>query len=255
MSRHIATTFLLWAVITALGELLVIADIFPVVGSPEAEDFDSIFRTLVIVGVPVFAFVVAIVIYSLFGFRAAGVPTSDGPAMKGKGKVPVIWVALTSALAIGVMIFPGLTGLSELQADSNGYGWGDTEADLVIHATAQQYNWFFTYEESEIKLIGSAQPLTLPVDTRIKFEIDSIDVIHSFWIPAFRMKIDAIPGRTTFVTVEPSEIGEYESNADYRVQCAELCGLDHSIMWFPVRVVSHEEFESWLAERQKEQGQ
>ncbi|MCS7295733.1 MAG: cytochrome c oxidase subunit II, partial [Dehalococcoidia bacterium] len=72
------------------------------------------------------------------------------------------------------------------------------------------------------------------------------DVVHSFWIPAFRMKIDAIPGRTTYMVVRPVVTGSFDDDQAFRVQCAELCGLDHAKMWLPVRVVEREEFEAWV---------
>ena len=95
--------------------------------------------------------------------------------------------------------------------------------------------------------MAAGKELVLTVDTSIRFDIEAADVIHSLWIPAFRMKIDAIPGRTTYMTVKPTKVGAYETDQAYRVQCTELCGLDHAKMLFPIRVVSESEYESWLA--------
>ena len=87
----------------------------------------------------------------------------------------------------------------------------------------------------------------LPVDTRIKFEITSRDVLHSFWIPAFRMKIDAVPGRVTEFYVTPNRTGSLTDVSGLRAQCAELCGVGHSQMSLPVRVVDQGEFEALMA--------
>lgn len=252
-ARHFITAAFLWVALTAVGELLVVADLYPTVGSHEAQESDDIFRFLLILGIPVFAFVVAVVVYAALAFRVRGAePTEDGPVMHGQGWFPRAWLAITGGLAIFVMIYPGLTGLAELQDVSDGYGWGDQDAELRIQATGFMWSWVFEYPDGTQVNVVEGRELVLPVHTKIRFDVQSLDVIHSLWIPAFRMKIDAIPGRQTFLTVEPTELGAYESDQAYRVQCAELCGLDHSAMVFPLRVVSEEEFETWLANLSEE---
>jgi len=252
-ARHFITAAFLWVALTAVGELLVVADLYPTVGSHEAQESDDIFRFLLILGIPVFAFVVAVVVYAALAFRVRGAePTEDGPVMHGQGWFPRAWLAITGGLAIFVMIYPGLTGLAELQDVSDGYGWGDQDSELRIQATGFMWSWVFEYPDGTQVNVVDGRELVLPVHTKIRFDVQSLDVIHSLWIPAFRMKIDAIPGRQTFLTVEPTELGAYESDQAYRVQCAELCGLDHSAMVFPLRVVSEEEFETWLANLSEE---
>jgi len=251
--RHLITAGLLWVVLTAVGELLVVADLYPTVGSDEAQDFDDIFRFLLLLGVPVMTFVFATIIYAGLQFRIrTAVPTEDGPVMRGQGWFPRAWLAVTGGLAIFVMIYPGLTGLAELQSDKRAYGWGERDAELVIKATAFKWQWLFEYPDGTQVSIAAGKELVLPNETSIRFDVNSLDVVHSLWIPAFRMKIDGIPGRTTFMTVRPTRLGEYQSDQAYRVQCAELCGLDHATMMFPVRVVEPEEFESWLASLNQE---
>lgn len=237
---------MLWVVISAIGELLLLADLYPTVGSFEADDFDRIFNFLLALGVPVFAFVIAALVYSMYAFRSAD-GSEMGATIRGNGWFPRIWVIVTAGLAGFIMIYPGMTGLRELQSNRNAYGWGDENADVVIHASGAQFNWTFTFADGTEVNIAKGKELVLPVHTKVKFNIDSVDVIHSLWIPAFRMKIDAIPGRTTYMTVEPKVLGSYAEDQSFRVQCAELCGLDHSVMMFPVRVVERTEFDQWLA--------
>jgi cytochrome c oxidase subunit 2 len=250
MARHIISTLVLWAGLTAIGEAAVFLNLFPTVGSHEAEEFDRIFRILLFMGIPVFTFVISVVTYSFFVFRVKGRDGSAGPAFRGTGAVPRIWLAITGSLAILVMIYPGLTGLAKLQSDGSGYGWGKTEGELTVKVTGFRFSWQFDYPDGT-QLVGPGKELVLPVNTDIKFEVGSVDVVHSFWIPAFRMKIDAIPGRTTFMTVHPVLTGEFATDAAYRVQCAELCGLNHTDMSYPVRVVEKAEFEHWLAAQPK----
>lgn len=271
MTKHVVYVALLWAVLTIIGEALVFADLFPTSGSHEAEDFDQIFRVLLFMGIPVFNFVIAMLAYSFLRFRGAG-PAEGVATFKGTGATPKVWLLVTSALAVTTIIYPGLTGLRKLQSEANGYGWADTKGTLIIHVQAFQWGWQYDYQEwdgkplnvSVFSLHGDGNELVLPLEVGARFEIDSTGaaydvateepsggVLHSFWIPAFRMKIDAIPGRTTTMTVKPSELGDSTHDSAYRVQCAELCGLSHTTMDTPVRVVSQEDFKTWLDEQAK----
>lgn len=251
MGRHVLSVVLLWLVLTAIGEALVFAPMFPVVGADAAEEFDEIFRILLYMGIPVFTFVVAMVVYAYFNFRQDGdAPDEDGPAYRGTGLVPRAWLLITGGLAALVIVFPGLTGLAHLVSDGSGAGWGDTNADLDVSVQAFQFSWIMEYDDYGITVgPGTDAELVLPVDQSVRFIITSSDVVHSFWIPAFRMKMDAIPGRTTYFTVTPDRLGSYDDNQVYRVQCAELCGLNHSDMWLRVRVVEQDEFDAWVAEQ------
>ena len=252
MTRHVVSVVVLWAVLTAIGEVFAFADLYPPVASVEAEDFDNIFRTLLIMGMPVFTFALAMIGYSFFVFSHRGKPTEDGPPQKGTGMVPIIWLGVTGALAITVMIFPGLTGLANLQKDHTGYGWGDNDAELVINVTAFRFGWELEYPENGGFKLNSATSgfVELPVDSKVRFNVNSSDVVHSFWIPAFRMKIDTLPGRTTFFTVDITDTGEYDQDSAFRIQCAELCGQDHTFMRFPLKVVEKADFDQWVAEQQ-----
>jgi cytochrome c oxidase subunit 2 len=246
------TFALLWIALTLAGWSLILVNLFPVEASEFAEESDGIFVFLMIIGIPVWAFAVAVVIYAVLQFRQqkAG---ETGPTWRGTGLAPKMWVLSTSVLAVAVMIYPGLIGLARLQDDATGFGWGNKEAELTIEATGFRWAWSFRYPEQDIDLIGSAEPLVLPIHTSIRFNINSTDVVHSFWVPAFRMKIDAMPGRETFVTIETTKLGEFhpsDKNSAFRVQCAELCGEDHQLMYFPIHVVTEEEFEAWVEEQQ-----
>jgi cytochrome c oxidase subunit 2 len=108
-----------------------------------------------------------------------------------------------------------------------------------------KWSWIFNYQEAGVYDIGTpAQPTTLylPVDEKVKFELSSPDVIHSFWVPAFLMKMDVVPGRLNAFELTPNKEGDFVG------KCAELCGVDHSRMLFNVKVVSKSEFESHIAE-------
>jgi len=250
VSKHLIPAALLWVVLTAIGEATFFLDWLPVVGSPEAEEWDLIFNVLLAMGIPVFTFVVSALIYAFWKFQTSNEGGDTGSPFKGTGTFPKVWLIITSVLAAISMII-GLVSLSNLQVDKSGYGWGEDQAPLVIETTAQRFSWTFAYKDKGVELLSAKDSeLLLPIDTEVKFEIQSIDVIHSLWIPAFRMKIDAIPGRTTFLTVEPHVLGSYDTDNNFRVQCAELCGLNHTLMSMHIRVVEQAEFDQWLASKQ-----
>ena len=104
--------------------------------------------------------------------------------------------------------------------------------------------------QRRVILSNTDNELVLPVDTHVRFDVTAVDVLHSFWIPAFRTKIDAVPGLTTTLHANITETGDYKDDINFRVQCAELCGRDHSIMMSPVRVVERDEFNEWVLSRQ-----
>ena len=119
--------------------------------------------------------------------------------------------------------------------------------DYVIQVEGQKWAWLISYPDQGV----AKQPeLVLPVDKTVRFDITSIDVIHSFWIPSVLMKIDAVPGHTTSLSLRATEVGEYSSDPLIRLQCAELCGLGHSNMRIPVRIVTQSEFDAWVKEHQ-----
>jgi len=253
----LALVFVVFLLITAIAEALLIFVtndlLFPTKGAREADIVDEAFEVLTYMSAPVFGLVVAVILYSALRFRGPGPdddgPNGDGPAFLGNGAPPWIWLSITTALTVAVIIFPGLTGLAELREDQEG--------DLTIHVDAFRWAWDVQYEDLDIQLLSGRDELVLPVGTRVHFLITArpSDVLHSFWIPAFRTKIDAVPGVTTEIFVTPDRLGGPETESVYRVQCAELCGAGHTDMAMPVRVVEQAEFDEWVAARQARNGQ
>jgi cytochrome c oxidase subunit 2 len=126
-------------------------------------------------------------------------------------------------------------------------------ADVHIQVIGKQWSWDFNYLDEDVHIAGVQAELTgeegvrdqvptlyIPVGERIEFTVDSRDVIHSFWIPAFLYKMDAIPGRTNHFQVIPGKIGRYDG------KCAELCGEHHAAMLFNVAVVSRANYDAYI---------
>lgn len=121
----------------------------------------------------------------------------------------------------------------------------------TVNVVAFRWNWGFNYLDEGVYAIGSPAQnavLVLPVDEKVRFELTSPDVIHSFWIPDFLFKMDVIPGKTNAFELTPDKIGTYPG------RCAELCGVQHSSMLFTVKVVDRAEFDAYV-EQLKAQGQ
>lgn len=240
MNKHAVYAFVLWLVLTAVGLWWAFtANLMPLAAAAEAETIDSAFRLLLILGMPVATLVLALLFYSFIRFRATGESTKDGPPVRTNKVVTWSWFVVTSVLAVYAIINPGLKGLRELSANRS--------EDMVVQVEAQQWHWQVTYPEYGITYDRALQ-IALPVDTRVKFELTSTDVIHSFWIPAFRMKMDAVPGKITPMYVTPTETGTFEEDPNLRVQCAELCGTGHPLMKMEVVVLEPAQFEEWLTE-------
>ena len=128
----------------------------------------------------------------------------------------------------------------------------EVEPDHTIAVVGQQWSWTFNYLDEDVAggrnvyTAGTARDiptLVLPVDEVVQFDLSSPDVIHSFWIPAFLMKMDVVPGRDNGFQVEPNRIGTYMG------KCTELCGTYHSRMLFNVEVVTKEEYEQYLRDQ------
>ncbi len=247
MKRDFVIAGALWLIITAIGEALILSvELYPAAQSDKGEEIESAFRILLIFAVPVFALVVAVLLYSLLRHSMGDEPPEDGPAFHGRGLVPFTWLGVTTALTALIIIYPGLTSLSAVIGD-------DSNPDLVVEVTGFQWQWQFTYPQQGITIIGTPDDIpemVLPVDRSVRFDITSVDVLHSFWVPAFLMKIDAVPGMTTTISLRPTKTGTFLTDSMLRVQCAELCGLQHSTMAAHVAVVTEQEFEEWLADQQ-----
>jgi cytochrome c oxidase subunit II len=117
--------------------------------------------------------------------------------------------------------------------------------DETINVVGRQWSWTFNYVDGEVWEAGTPgrrPTLYLPKDRKVRFELTSPDVIHSFWVPSFLFKLDIVPGRINRFELTPTKEGEFAG------KCAELCGVDHSRMLFNVKVVSQEAYDAHLAE-------
>lgn len=245
MKRDALIVFVLWLTLTLIGEVVaVLWDYQPLAAAQEADVVDEAFFVLVVLAVPVVAFVVAAVLYSVLRFGRRKGELEDGPPVRSNGKVLVAWFGVTTALTILVIIYPGTIGLLELRDHS--HGASSSEGGMVVRVEGSRWVWKVTYPKQGVTSYGE---LVLPVGRQVRFEVTSTDVIHAFWVPAFRMKVDAVPGRVTTIYATPDKTGTFENDSGYRLQCAELCGLGHALMTVPVRVAEPAQFDAWAAQQ------
>jgi cytochrome c oxidase subunit II len=210
-------------------------DWFPEDAAGSAGQIDTLYDVLLVCSVPVFVLVMTIAIYSVVRFRAKPGDTGDGAPIHGNTRLEIIWVTIPFIMVTALAIY-GWIVLDDIEAKQGN--------EMVVNVTGQQFTWTFEYPSEKL----NTNELVLPVDRAVEFRVQSNDVIHSFWVPQFRLKTDAVPGLTTVLRLTPDKEGRYE------VVCAELCGLGHATMRQFVRVVPTSEFENWLAEQQEAAG-
>jgi cytochrome c oxidase subunit II len=225
---------LIGAVASALGiALALVIDWFPIQASKEGAKIDTLWDVLLIASVPIFVLVETIVLYCAIKFRMRpGEELKDGPPIHGNTKLEIIWTAIPAILLVGLCTYAYvvLTDIEEAPAAES----------LNVRVVGEQFTWTF-YVEHDGKEVKANQ-LYLPNDKPVYFTVQSKDVIHDFWVPAFRMKIDAVPGIDTHLRVTPNRIGNYP------VVCAELCGLGHSTMRQTAHVLDPGDWEKKIEE-------
>lgn len=237
--RHFLIVATIWAVLSAIGIVLVAGmQIMPVVASRQAEIENAAFVFMTAASVPVLLLVVVPMVYAAVRFRARpGDPDGDGPPIHGHRRFELAWVGLSLLAVAGLAVY-GTVGILEIRGSEP--PTLEVRA-LEVRAVASQWNWQFEYPGTNIR----SKELVLPVGERVHIVITAKDVIHSFSIPAFGVKQDAVPGRETWFNVTPTFTG------DYGAQCAEMCGVGHTLMLAEVHVLEPAEFTAWLAEQQK----
>lgn len=225
----------------------------------EARKMNELFWIVTIAGLIVFVLVAAALVYAIIRYRRQG--DELPPQFHGGGKIEVAMVGVPVLIVIALFTISMIT-LVDIDDPA------DDDA-LTIEVTGFQFSWRFAYnlddlgtqqfdrsafaeDQNMISVVGTLQPidtpdeevgpvLYLPVDEEVEFLLTSGDVIHSFYVKDFLYKLDLIPGRVNSFAVTPRELGIFTA------QCAELCGTNHALMRFTVKVVERDEFDAWVA--------
>jgi len=183
---------------------------------------------LIIVGVSIFLLIgiTAAMIYFVFKYNRKRHPEAE--QIHGNILLEVIWIVIPTIIVI-VMFWYGFEGYKNLRAQTDGA--------YEVKAFAYMWGWNFEYNNGK-----KTDTLYIPLSKTTKIVLTSRDVNHSLYIPAFRLKEDAVAGQTHYLILTPKEAGSYD------IACAEYCGLNHSMMYTKLVVMKDEEFNRWLNE-------
>ena len=166
-----------------------------------------------------------VMVYFVIRYRRSRHPQ---PAdIRGNWKLELIWTVIPTLIALSMFVlgWDSYTGLRTVPAGS-----------VQVRVFAQMFSWIFIYENDK----ETENLLVVPENTPVKLNIESLDVIHSFYLPAFRVKADAVKNFPTYVWFRSREPAEYD------ILCTEYCGLDHSKMVAKLKVVPLKDYEAWL---------
>jgi cytochrome c oxidase subunit 2 len=239
--RHLRNPFVqigLWtfAITAVVGAIVWTIPWEPESASTAAGPIDTLYDVLALVSAFVLALVTSILVVSVIHFRKRSPDDlRDGEPIHGHTRLEVVWTTIPALLMIGTAVYSGLV-LYDIE---------DSKANTqTVDITGEQFAWTFGYQQPQVR----SGELHLVEDTPYLFKLHAKDVIHSFWVPQFRMKKDAVPGMTTEVRVTPTRKGRYT------LACTELCGLGHSTMRATVVVEDQAGFDKWAQLQKSGQG-
>jgi cytochrome c oxidase subunit 2 len=203
---------------------------FPADASRQSSNVRTLYDVLLIVSVPIFALVVTVVGYSVWKYRMRpGDELKDGPPIHGNTRLEVVWTAVPAVLILALCTY----AYTVLRSNED-----SKKSEMTVNVTERQFAFEFSYQAGGKTIV--APELYLAQGQPVVFKLRSLDVIHSFFVPEFSQKLDAVPGITTTLRVTPTRLGNYPA------ECTELCGPGHALMRAPVHVVTPQAFQTWL---------
>lgn len=190
---------------------------------------DRAFWYIFVVSAVLLTGITAVMIYFVIRYRRSKNPVPED--IRDNWVLEIIWTIIPTFIALSMFWvgWSSYTGLRNVPDDA-----------IEIEVLGQMFSWIFIYDNDK----ETEDELVVPVNRPIKLNIESLDVLHSFFIPAFRVKADAVKGLPTYVFFHPKETGTYD------ILCTEYCGTEHSGMVATLEVVSEEEYETWLEEEE-----
>jgi cytochrome c oxidase subunit II len=242
MTRQRSLTLTVILAVIAIGIGIALSFVihwFPVAATTQAHNTDRLYHVLVIACIPIFVLVVSVILYSVWQFRMKpGEELKDGAPIHGNTRLEVLWTALPAVLLLSLIGYSFVVLYDNEKKPA-------AVPEIQIAVTGQQFYWSYEYPA---KVTGGAAlksyQLYLPKGDTIYFNMRSKDVIHAFWIPAFRLQEDVVPGITTHYRATLDRLGVYP------VVCNLLCGVGHSLMRSEVHVVTPTQFQAWVKSQQ-----
>ena len=195
-----------------------------------AGPIDTLLDVSIVISSFIFAVVCVFLGYALIKWRVKPGDEGDGLPIHGNTKLEVWWTLIPTVI---VLFLAGYSWVVMVDVEEK-----DGDA-MTVNVYSQQFAWTFGYPEDGNK--WSEGEFHVPVDQQVIFKMNAQDVIHSFWVPEWRIKKDNVPGITTEAVITPDKVGTYQ------LICTELCGAGHATMRAVVVVESQEDYEKWLA--------
>ena len=198
--------------------------------STAAPKIDQLLDVMIVLSAFVFSLVMVMLFYALWKFKAKPGDESDGEPIHGNTRLEVAWTVIPTII---VLFGAGYSWsvLSEIEEPAKNA--------MTVDVFSQQYAWSFGYPGKGNAF--SEGELHVPLDRQVQFKMHAQDVIHSFWVPEWRIKKDNVPGITTTAIVTPDRLGTYQ------LICTELCGFGHASMRAEVVVETPADFRKWVA--------
>ncbi|MCC7352425.1 MAG: cytochrome c oxidase subunit II [Anaerolineae bacterium] len=232
-----------WAVfaVVVFGLLIGIGALFtlinplmPLAAAREATAIDTLFNFMLGIAAAIFLLVQITLLYLAIRYRRRSGDNEDGDPIEGNNALEIVWTVIPAAIVLTLAILSYRTFVNVRTAGREA---------LVIEVTGRQFQWQFYYPEEDVRTVDV---LRVPANRPINFRLTSQDMVHSFWVPNFRLKRDAMPGMITDMWVTATAVGKYP------IVCAELCGAGHDTMRGSIEVVSRTDFSAWVeAEKTK----
>jgi cytochrome c oxidase subunit II len=255
--------------------------LLPIAASEEAVLIDDLFNFMMVISVGIFILVQGALLWVAFRYQRNPDDNTDAKYVHGNIPLEIVWTAIPAVIMLALSLYSfdvyeqigglnpmdhsahmantGESKSSQAMMTSMGSTSGDhplmsmdsespanpsiplarTSDPFVVNVSGLQFAWLFNYEGTEL----STGELHLPVNREIILNISAMDVLHAFWVPEFRIKQDAVPGRTIPIRITPNKVGTYP------LICAELCGAYHGVMRSQVIVESEAEVNAWMAEQ------
>lgn len=193
------------------------------------EMVQNVFLYIAVISVSILVLITFLIIYFTYRYHRKRNPHPED--IRGNLWLEILWTVIPTLLVLS-MFYYGWTGFHTLRKVPEG--------SLKVKVNARTWSWLFEYENGL-----KTTELFIPAGRPIHLQLSSQDVIHSFYVPAFRVKQDAVPGMTTSLWFRAKETGTHD------VLCAEYCGQQHAYMLTKVRVLTEEEFHRWYEEKGK----
>jgi cytochrome c oxidase subunit 2 len=186
---------------------------------------DTAFYLILGASVVILVGITAVMVYFLFKYNKKRHPKAD-TSITGNNKLEIIWTVIPTIIVM-IMFYYGWAGFSPMR--------NVPKDAIAVKAVARMWSWTFEYPNGK-----KSDKLIVPFNKPVKLDLTSVDVIHSLYVPAFRIKEDVVPGRNNMMWFAANKLGSYD------LFCAEYCGLRHSYMFTTVEVVDDAAWQEWI---------